>query len=172
MTPCTGGIDLGACLPAPDPTYCVPRMGYEAWNDGFADVIRGFAARYPTLPLVVTESGIATTNGKRRAENIVRILETITRVRDDGVDLRGYYHWSLTDNFEWAEGFGPRFGLFTVDYASYSRTATEGATVLRTIAATRTLTTAQRDMYGGTGPMLRSRVRDGSVLYEGRALIR
>lgn len=153
VKPCTGGFDLGACLPAPDPTYCVPSMGYEAYHGGFGDVIRGFAARYPNLPLVVTESGIATTNGKRRAENIVRILETVARVRDDGVDLRGYYHWSLTDNFEWAEGFGPRFGLYNVDYGSYARTATEGATVLGEIARARTLTSAQRETYGGNGPM-------------------
>ncbi len=153
VKPCTGGIDLGACLPAPDPSYCIPSMGYEAYHDGFADVIRGFAARYPQLPLVVTESGIATNNGTRRAENIVRILEAVTRVRDEGVDLRGYYHWSLTDNFEWAEGFHPHFGLYSVDYTSYARTATEGATVLKDIVAARTLTTAQRETYGGTGPM-------------------
>ena len=48
----------------------------------------------------------------------MRILEAIARARDDGVDVRGYYHWSLTDNFEWAEGFGPRFGLYSVDYAT------------------------------------------------------
>ncbi len=153
VKPCTGGIDLGACLPAPDPTYCVPLMGYEAWNEGFADVIRGFAARYPKLPLVVTESGISTKNGTRRAQNIVRILETVTRVRDEGIDLRGYYHWSLTDNFEWAEGFGPRFGLFSVDYSSYARTPTEGADVLKAIIGAREVTSEQRAKYGGTGPM-------------------
>jgi beta-glucosidase len=153
VKPCFGGIDLGACLPAPDPTYCVPAMGYEAWHDGIADVIRGFAQRYPQLPLVVTEAGIASKNGTRRAENIVRILEAVTRVRDEGVDLRGYYHWSLTDNFEWAEGFGPRFGLYTVDYSTYARTATEGADVYRAIVGARQVTSEQRARYGGTGPM-------------------
>jgi beta-glucosidase/6-phospho-beta-glucosidase/beta-galactosidase len=153
VKPCIYGIDLGACLPAPEPSYCAPIMGYEAWNDGFAIVIRDFAKRYPTMPLVVTESGIATKNGKRRAENIVRILEAVTRVRDEGVDLRGYYHWSLTDNFEWAEGFGPRFGLYTVDYSTYGRSPTEGATVYKDIVAGRTLTTEQRKTYGGIGPM-------------------
>jgi beta-glucosidase len=153
VKPCIYGIDLGACLPAPEPSYCAPIMGYEAWNEGFAIVIRDFAKRYPTMPLVVTESGIATKNGKRRAENIVRILEAVTRVRDEGVDLRGYYHWSLTDNFEWAEGFGPRFGLYTVDYTTYGRSPTEGATVYKDIVAARTLTTEQRKNYGGTGPM-------------------
>jgi beta-glucosidase len=83
----------------------------------------------------------------------VRVLEAIARARDEGVDVRGYYHWSLTDNFEWAEGFGPHFGLYAVDYASYARTATEGGDVLGAIARARTLTSAQRRGYGSTGPM-------------------
>jgi len=153
LTPCFGGFNLGSCLPAPDPTYCVPRMGYEGWSDGIHDVLVAFHHRYPALPLVVSEAGIATEVGKRRAENVVRILEAIARARDEGVDVRGYYHWSLTDNFEWAEGFGPHFGLYTVDYASYARTMTEGGQVLGEIAKARTLTTAQRRNYGGTGPM-------------------
>jgi beta-glucosidase len=153
VKPCFGGIDLGACLPAPDPSYCIPIMGYEGWHDGIATVIRGFAARYPQLPLVITEAGIASTSGTRRAENIVRILEAVTRVRDEGVDIRGYYHWSLTDNFEWAEGFGPRFGLYGVDYSTYVRTPTEGAEVFKDIVGARTVTAEQRAKYGGTGPM-------------------
>ncbi len=152
-TPCFGGFDLGSCLPAPDPTYCVPRMGYEGYTDGIGDVIQQFSERYPDLPLVVTEAGISTDVGTRRAENIVRNLESIERAREAGADVRGYYHWSLTDNFEWAEGFGPHFGLYRVDYATYDRTPTEGADALGEIATGRTLTTALRVTYGGTGPM-------------------
>jgi beta-glucosidase len=155
LTPCFGGFDLGSCLPAPDPTYCVPRMGYEGWTDGIHDILVAFHHRYPSLPLVVTESGIATDLGTRRAENVVRILEAIARARDEGVDVRGYYHWSLTDNFEWSEGFGPHFGLYSVDYTSYARAGTEGADVLHAIAAAREVTGAQRQRYGGTGAMTR-----------------
>ncbi len=153
LTPCFGGLDFGACLPAPDPSYCVPRMGYEGYTDGIGDILVAFAARYPGLPLMVTEAGIATETPKRRAENIVRVLESIARARDAGVDVRGYYHWSLTDNFEWAEGFAPRFGLFTVDYTSYARTGNEGTDVLTQIATTRQVSHEQRVTYGGTGPM-------------------
>ena len=46
----------------------------------------------------------------------------------DGVDVRGYTYWSLLDNFEWAEGFRPRFGLYRVDYATLARTGTAGLT--------------------------------------------
>jgi beta-glucosidase/6-phospho-beta-glucosidase/beta-galactosidase len=153
LTPCFGGFDLGACLPAPDPTYCVPKMGYEGWTDGLGDILIAYAARYPGLPLVVTEAGISTDVGRRRAENVVRVLESLQRARDAGVDVRGYYYWSLTDNFEWDEGFGPHFGLYAVDYGSYDRTATEGADVFSAIAAGRELTTDQRTRYGGLGPM-------------------
>jgi beta-glucosidase len=70
------------------------------------------------------------------------------------VDVRGYYHWSPFDNYEWAEGFEPRFGLYTVDYASdYARTPTLGADVLAQITAGRELPAALREAHGGEGPM-------------------
>jgi beta-glucosidase len=74
-------------------------MGYEGNAEGFADVLRAHAARYPNLPLVVTEAGIATETGALRAENVVRILEAIAQVRDEGADIRGYYHWSLAGGY-------------------------------------------------------------------------
>ncbi|MDB4967088.1 MAG: Beta-galactosidase [Myxococcales bacterium] len=152
-TPCFAPIDLGSCLPPHDPSFCVPTMGYEYWAEGLYDVLHDFGGRWPKLPLVVTESGIATTVGARRAENVVRSLEQIERARGAGVDVRGYYHWSLMDNFEWAEGFGPQFGLFSVDRSSYTRTATLGADTLAAVAGARKLTASQRSRYGGTGKM-------------------
>ncbi|MDX2093550.1 MAG: family 1 glycosylhydrolase [Kofleriaceae bacterium] len=155
FTPCFGGSDFGACLPASQPTYCVPSMGYEGWIDGLHDVLVAFSGRYPDLPLVVSEVGIATELPTRRAENIVRVLEVIGRARDAGADIRGVYQWSLTDNFEWHEGFAPRFGLFTVDYTTYARTGNEATEVLAAIATSREVTSAQRAKYGGTGPLTR-----------------
>jgi beta-glucosidase len=159
-TPCTNGLDNGSCLPAEQPTWRVPAMGYEWYAEGLYDVIMGFHGRYGAgfthghLPLVITESGIATLVGRRRAENVVRTLEQIHRAIDAGADVRGYYHWSLMDNFEWAEGYNPHFGLFQVDRTgTYPRTITEGGTVFGDIAMTRTLTHDQRVMYGGVGPM-------------------
>ena len=153
VTPCFPPFDFGACLPIEDATKCVPAMRYEYWEPGLHRVLADFGARWPDLPLVVTESGIATEVGRRRAQHVVRSLEQIARARDEGVDVRGYYHWSLTDNFEWAEGFEPRFGLYRVDYGTYARTATEGATTLGEVAAARVLTAAQRNDLGGLGPM-------------------
>ncbi len=155
LTPCFASFDFGACVPPvnADFTKCVPDMKYEYYEPGIYEVLKDYAARYPSLPLLVSESGLATENGERRAEHVVRSLEQIAKARDEGVDVRGYYHWSLFDNFEWAEGFEPRFGLYHVDYATYARTPTAGATALGEIAKARKLTTATRQSRGGTGPM-------------------
>ena len=153
LTPCYQPLDLGSCLPPLDQTYCVPTMGYETYPQGLADVLIDMGHRWPGLPLYVTEAGIATDVGERRAENVVRILESIAHAQQAGADIRGYYHWSLMDNFEWLEGFRPHFGLYSVDYTSYARTPTLGATVFGDIAGSRKVTIAQRKQYGGTGPM-------------------
>jgi beta-glucosidase len=150
---CFGGFDLGSCVYPEDQTHWVPDMGYEYYEPGVYNVLKDFSTRWPDLPLIVTESGLATDVGRRRAEHVVRSLEQITRAIDDGVDVRGYYHWSLTDNFEWAEGYEARFGLYSVDYTTYERTPSEGATVLGEIAGSRLLTTEQRQELGGLGEM-------------------
>lgn len=153
---CFQGFEIfGACLDVQEPSKWIPTMSYEFYEVGMYNILRDFSERYPDLPLVVTEAGIAAQNGVRRAENIVRILEQIAYAIEDGSDIRGYYHWSLTDNFEWAEGYGPRFGLYVVDRSSpdYKRTPTEGARVYGEIIKSRTVTREQRALYGGTGPM-------------------
>ena len=152
-TVCLPPVDFGTCVRLDDPTKYVPEMRYWYYEPGIYNVIMAMSERYAGLPLVVTEAGIATNTGARRAENVVRTLEQVQRAIDEGADVRGYYHWSLMDNFEWAEGYGPRFGLYTVDRDDFSRTPTEGATVLSEIAGARAITGAQRDQYGGLGPM-------------------
>ena len=152
-TPCYSTFDFGACVPPLDPTYVVPAMDYEHDPAGLYAVLADYGKRWPDLPLTVTESGIATQTGARRAEMLVRALEAIDRARGEGVDVRGYYHWSIYDNFEWALGFAPRFGLYSVDFSTYARTPTEGATVFGAIAGARKLSIEQRDKYGGSGPM-------------------
>ncbi|AKF06028.1 family 1 glycosylhydrolase [Sandaracinus amylolyticus] len=154
LTPCFAALDFGACLDPIDDTHWIPAMRYEYWEPGLGEILLAMGERWPDLPLVVTEAGISTEVGRRRAENVVRTLEQIARARAAGVDVRGYYHWSLMDNFEWAEGYEPRFGLFRVDRTGdYPRTITEGGTVYGEIAESRELTMQQRLEYGGLGPM-------------------
>lgn len=150
---CFGAFDLGTCVAPADPTHWVPAMSYEYYEPGLYNVLADFGRRWPQLPLTVSESGLATDTGARRAEHIVRSLEQIQHALDDGVDVRGYYHWSLMDNFEWSLGFTPHFGLYHVEPISYARTPTEAATVLAEIASSRRVSAAQRSRYGGLGPM-------------------
>lgn len=154
-TICFGAFDFGACLPPLDASKVVPSMGYEFYEPGIYNILTEFSARWPDLPLLVTESGIAAENGDRRAENVVRTLEQVHAAIRAGADVRGYYHWSLMDNFEWAEGYEPRFGLYRVDRASagYTRTPTTGATVLGEIAQQRQVGAGHRAAWGGLGPM-------------------
>lgn len=141
------------CLPLRDATYFVPDMNYESDPTGLYPVLKDYGKRYRGLPLTVTESGIASDSGKRRAEFTVRALEQIHKVRDEGVDVRGYYHWSLMDNFEWLAGYGPRFGLYEVDRSTMKRIPTEAAEVYGRIAGARALSGDLRQQYGGNGPM-------------------
>ncbi|MCP3771513.1 glycoside hydrolase family 1 protein [Streptomyces sp. MAR25Y5] len=141
------------CLPPRDETYFVPDMNYESDPAGLHSVLKDYGKRYRKLPLTVTESGIASDSGRRRAEFTVRALEQIEKVRREGVDVRGYYHWSLMDNFEWLGGYGARFGLYAVDRTTMERTPTEAAEVYGRIAGTRSLSADLRREYGGYGPM-------------------
>jgi len=161
-TPCAApSFNFGSCLPPLDITHCVPTMSYETYPPGLYDILTDYTSRWPTLPLVVTEAGIATQVGARRAENIVRTLEQIARARDAGTDVRGYYHWSIYDNFEWSLGYAPRFGLYTVAFdGSYARSPTTGATVYGNIIANRQITSDQRLQYGGEGPMTPEPITD------------
>jgi beta-glucosidase len=73
------------------------------------------------LPVLVTENGIATRRDSLRADFLREHAVMLGHARRSGIPLEGYFYWSLIDNFEWLEGFSPRFGLFEVDYATYAR---------------------------------------------------
>jgi len=91
------------------------------------------------VPVVVTENGVATENDARRVEYIQRALAGLKRCLDDGIDVRGYVHWSLLDNFEWIFGFGPKFSLVAVDRETQKRTAKPSAIMLGKIAKSNSL---------------------------------
>jgi len=134
--------------PEPDPAD-VTQMGYEHYPPGLGYLGVALAERYPGLPLRVTENGIATTSGQRRAESIVRHVKAVHEAIEAGAPIDGYIHWSLTDNFEWAEGFEPKFGLYSVDLSTYTRTPTTGALVLAELAAQNGIRQSQLDAYDG-----------------------
>ena len=77
------------------------------------------------LPILVTENGVADDDDDMRPEHIRRHLFITAQAIADGLDVRGFYHWSLMDNFEWAEGYTQRFGLYHVDFETQERTLKE-----------------------------------------------
>jgi beta-glucosidase len=86
------------------------------------------------IPLLVTENGIGTDDDAQRIEYVTAALEGVLGAIANGVDVRGYTYWSLLDNFEWAYGYRPRFGLVSVDRGTYERTPKPSAAWLAAIA--------------------------------------
>jgi beta-glucosidase len=74
------------------------------------------------LPIIITENGVADAEDKHRQWWIKETVVAMQAAMKRGVNLQGYFHWSLTDNFEWSFGKWPRFGLVAVDYKTGKRT--------------------------------------------------
>lgn len=84
-------------------------------------------------PIYITENGIADADDDLRSEYIHGHLSELATAKKSGLDIRGYYHWSLIDNFEWIKGFWPRFGLCEVDYETFARVPRPSANFLKSI---------------------------------------
>jgi beta-glucosidase/6-phospho-beta-glucosidase/beta-galactosidase len=94
-------------------------LGFELYPQSMYFVLKDLA-KYKK-PIYITENGLADNSDFRRSWYIKEILRYIPRAMHEGVDVRGYLHWSLLDNFEWDKGFWPRFGLVEVDYQTSER---------------------------------------------------
>jgi beta-glucosidase len=105
-------------------------MGWPIDPDGLFQLLMGLRERYEPLPVYITENGAAfddevAPDGIHDADRIAYLddhIASILRARDSGVDVRGYFLWSLLDNFEWAKGYAMRFGIVHVDRDSLERT--------------------------------------------------
>ncbi|WUH99195.1 GH1 family beta-glucosidase [Spirillospora sp. NBC_00431] len=111
--------------------YPMTGMGWPIVPDAFLSLLRSLHARYPLPPLYITENGCSfadeigpdgVVDDSSRIEFLDSHIQAMRTAIDEGVDIRGYYTWSLLDNFEWSEGFHPRFGLVHVDYETQKRT--------------------------------------------------
>lgn len=94
-------------------------LGWDLCPKGIYYVLRDL--RKYKKPIIVTENGLADALDKNRSWFLTETVEAIARAINEGVDVRGYLHWSLIDNFEWDKGFWPRFGLIEVDYRTQKR---------------------------------------------------
>jgi beta-glucosidase len=85
------------------------------------------------FPLVITENGLADASDRFRAEFLRMHYDEIRKAEARGIRIHGYFHWSLLDNYEWLDGFEPRFGLYAVDRATMQRTARPSVEVFRSL---------------------------------------
>lgn len=115
-------------------------LGWALYAKGFGKILESL--RRFKAPIYITENGIADSHDSRRAEYLTDHLGEVAKALASGLDIRGYYHWSLIDNFEWIKGFEPRFGLFKVDYETFEREARPSADLYRTFV----------ERHGGAGP--------------------
>ena len=106
--------------------------GWEIYPEGMLEALK--AMKTYGKPLYVTENGVADGKDAFRPSFIVEHLKVLEKaIREEKIDVRGYFHWALTDNYEWARGFGHKFGLFSVDPETKSRRSRKSAEVYREI---------------------------------------
>jgi beta-glucosidase len=125
-------------LLGPEEGIAVTQMGYEYWPQVVEHTVRR-AAQMTGLPVLITENGIGTDDDALRIAYIHEALRGVHRCLEDGVDVRGYFAWSLLDNFEWALGYGPKFGLVGVDRTTFERRPKPSAFWLGGVASSNAL---------------------------------
>ncbi|MCC4909198.1 GH1 family beta-glucosidase [Microbacterium sp. cx-59] len=137
-----GSSDVVEFLEQPGPHTA---MGWNIAPEALEQLLGSLAEQFPGLPLMVTENGAAfddavTDDGRIRDEErtdfLRRHLTAAHRALVAGVDLRGYFVWSLLDNFEWGYGYAKRFGIVRVDFDSQERTVKDSGLWFRELAAT------------------------------------
>ncbi|RYE09475.1 MAG: beta-glucosidase [Hyphomicrobiales bacterium] len=97
-------------------------LGWEIYPKGLTDLLVRVSREYTKLPLYVTENGMSENNDERRVQFYDDHLKAVLEAQKQGADVRGYFAWSLLDNYEWAEGYSSRFGIVHVDYETQQRT--------------------------------------------------
>jgi beta-glucosidase len=143
--------------PVPGPLG-VTDMGWEVYPDGLTDLLLRLKRDYALPPIYITENGAAyrdtLENGRvhdaERTDYVRRHIDAVERAMAQGVDVRGFFVWSLFDNFEWALGYSKRFGIVHVDYATQQRILKDSALWYRDFIRQRTSTgTPLRQSNGG-----------------------
>lgn len=136
------GTPAGAAMNPLEPRT---EMGWEIHAPSMTSTLKTTAQRLPGVPLYVTENGGAfddkLVNGEvqdsGRVDYFINHIAAALDAKDQGVDLRGYFAWSLLDNIEWAEGLAKRFGIFYVDHVSQVRTPKDSAKLIKQLISSR-----------------------------------
>ncbi len=114
-------------------------IGWEIYPEGLTRVVNNLRNQWPLPPIWITENGAADNtdlvdgecNDSMRCGYLETHLEQVAELKRAGVDLRGYYVWSLMDNFEWAHGYSQRFGIVHVNFKTQKRTPKKSALMLQ-----------------------------------------
>lgn len=139
------GADSVEFLAQPGPHT---EMGWNIDPSGMTELLVRLHRAYPDLPLMVTENGAAfadevgpdgRVHDVARVDYLHRHIDAVGQAMDAGADVRGYFVWSLMDNFEWAYGFNRRFGVLRVDYETLERSWKDSGYWYRELARTGTL---------------------------------
>jgi beta-glucosidase len=110
----TIGIRQGRVVPYP-PDAPVSPLGYGIWADGLGRVLDRLHQMLPETPLLVAEYGIGTSDDAQRSAYLERGLQVTSDAIARGIDVRGFFHWTAVDNYEWLHGFDVQFGLIDQD---------------------------------------------------------
>ncbi|MFL5319535.1 MAG: glycoside hydrolase family 1 protein [Myxococcaceae bacterium] len=113
-------------------------IGWEDYPEGFLQMMLE-VNKHHGLPMWITENGIDDRDGNRRPSYLHSHWKQVLTAMKQGVDLRGYLYWSLMDNFEWLDGWGPRFGLYHVDFETLERKKTPACDYFKEVATTKVL---------------------------------
>lgn len=108
------GQGIGEMIPYP-PDAKIGPMGYAPWAEGIGLVIDRLSTELPEVPVLVAENGIGTSDDCWRAKFLTSSLATIADRIDQGAQVKGYFHWTACDNYEWLEGFDVQFGIIDKD---------------------------------------------------------
>jgi beta-glucosidase len=129
----------------PPPGAELSSMGWEVYPEGIHHMIKRLAPY--GRPIYITENGFPTENDDERCRYVLRHLQQMHRAISEGADLRGYLHWSFTDNFEWAEGWGPKLGMIAMEPGTLNRKPRPFAYLFRDIARANAITAEQLEKY-------------------------
>lgn len=127
-------IGAGGTLPPPADAVRTA-SGAEIYPASLAGAAR-YAWETARVPVLITEHGVGTADDRQRAALIPAALRHLHDLVAEGVPVLGYIHWSLLDNFEWVFGYGPKFGLASVDRTTFKRTLKPSSAILAGIART------------------------------------
>ena len=111
---CAHGVRNGHIVPYPESNNPSP-LGYSIWPDGLGLVLDRLHAELPNTPLLIAEYGIGTSDDSIRADYLRAGLDIAHDAIQRGIDIRGLFHWTAVDNYEWLHGFDLQFGIINTD---------------------------------------------------------